>query len=88
MAIKRIDKIEDKLDIIGSEISQINKTLATNTVQLEEHMRRTAASEDRLVFVENHVIGVQSGIKVILKIISGLAVFLTLLLGVVQIFHP
>lgn len=42
------DRTEQKLDQLYTDISDIKVTLAVNTNSLLEHMRRTAALEQRL----------------------------------------
>ena len=44
---------QDSVDSIVSDLSEIKTTLTNNTISLNEHMRRTLASENRLEKVES-----------------------------------
>lgn len=41
-------RLEDKIDKISDDISEVKVTLARNTVSLEEHVRRTNILEDKV----------------------------------------
>lgn len=41
-------RIEDKIDKISDDISEVKVTLARNTVSLEEHVKRTNILEARV----------------------------------------
>ena len=45
-------RLEDKLDKIVDDISEIMQTMAANTSSLEEHIRRTDIAESRINDVE------------------------------------
>ena len=73
--------VNDKLDKISEDISEINVTLAKQHVSLEEHIRRTKLNEiaieklsDNLVHVNKHVNHVEGAFKLLGIIFSGLAV--------------
>lgn len=64
------DDIRDRLSGIQTELRGMNSTLVRNTVSLEEHMKRTEASEVRLGRVENWLVGLlSSGLLAMLTII-------------------
>ena len=48
MEEKRLDRIEDKLDLIDVHLSNINITLAKQSVILEEHVRRSTLLEEQV----------------------------------------
>lgn len=65
-------RIESKIEVIQQDISEINKTIAVNTVSLQEHMRRTDAIEKRLDSIPAKaltLITLLSGIAALLKLI-------------------
>ena len=66
-------EIKEDLKAIRQDVHQIKTTLATNTVSLQEHMRRTTASESRITSIEN-------------KMLSALAALLITILGAVLRF--
>lgn len=45
---KRLDKLEQKVDKILEQQSEMNSILAVNTSSLSEHMRRTSALENQV----------------------------------------
>ena len=47
--------LRNKLDTLQANQAETNTILARNTASLEEHMRRTASVETRLVPIEKHV---------------------------------
>lgn len=77
-----LERFETKLDTIQSKIASIDVTLATQSVVLEEHVRRTNALERKIEPVENHVrlmkslakIIVFMGLGVVLKIIHAMVI--------------
>jgi DNA repair ATPase RecN len=69
-------RIEEKLDKVQEDVSEIKVILARNTASLEEHMKRTAIAEERIELVQEqmavqiepirkHVIMVNTAIKLI-----------------------
>jgi hypothetical protein len=50
-----LDKIEARLNNIDLNIQEINVTLVKNTIDLEEHMRRSDALEAYVRQVDQHV---------------------------------
>ena len=78
---KRLTRIEDKLDNVAEHISDINVTLGQQHVSLVEHIRRTAALEDKVIPLEKHVAFVHAA----LKIIGFIAVLATIGEGAVEI---
>lgn len=76
---KLMDIVINKLNALDENISSIDKTLARNTVSLEEHIKRTNLLEKKLEPVEAHVnkvngafilIGILSTVLGILKILG------------------
>jgi hypothetical protein len=70
-----MDRYEEKLDKITEQISEINITLARNTVSLEEHIKRTNILENKLEPVEKHVVMVNGVIKFLLGLAALSALF-------------
>lgn len=75
---RRLDKIEDKLDIVSDKIASIDKTLAAQHVSLQEHIRRTNILENKLEPVERHVTMINGVLKAI-----GLLATIATIVGVV-----
>lgn len=68
--------LEDKIDSISEKITNIDVTLAKQSVVLEEHIRRTNLLEEKLAPVEKHVHMVNGALKAI--------GFIAIALGVVE----
>jgi hypothetical protein len=49
----QLDRLESKIDLINKQQHQNNITLAVNTEQLAEHMKRTSILESRIDPIEN-----------------------------------
>ena len=75
----RIDKVENKIDVILEKIHSIDKTLERNTASLELHMKRSDALEKKLEPVERHVTIIQG--------LAGLAGILATVLGVLKLLN-
>lgn len=58
-------KLEDKLDKISDHISDINITLAKQSVILEEHVKRTNLLEEKIKPIERHVVMANGALKLI-----------------------
>jgi len=76
-------KIYDFQKETTDELSKIAIILAKQEANLDEHMKRTEVSEKRLELVENHVMFMNSIVK-ILASIGGVALFI---LTILQFFH-
>jgi hypothetical protein len=76
-------RIEDKLDRLDERMDKMNETLIKNTVVLDEHQRRSIASENRLEVVEKQATFVNNMIKIV-TVGGGLLVFLSQLLPLVD----
>lgn len=85
--------MEDKLDKIQDDVTDIKITLATNTSSLQEHMRRTAIAEERIELVQDQLTKQLAPIKshvamvnTTLKVITGIGALLIFLneLGIIQ----
>lgn len=53
---QRLNKIEDKLDVMDDKIDKLVVTTATNSVVLDEHMRRSDALEKRNDLLEQSIV--------------------------------
>jgi len=73
----RLERIENKLDKVVDNISEINATTAKQQVSLDYHIKRTDLLEKKLEPVEEHVALMSS----VFKIVAGL----TLVAGLVQV---
>jgi hypothetical protein len=54
---------DQKLDYIVEQIGGINKTLEFQSKQLEEHIKRTAHLEERIIPIEDHVKFIQGLVR-------------------------
>jgi len=79
-------RLEDKVDKIADSISEINVTLAKQSVILEEHVRRSTNLENRLEPIEKHVHMVSGAMKLagLLAILAGIVEALVKLLGLTK----
>ncbi len=50
-----VGRLEDKVDRIAESVSNIDKTLMGQAVQLEEHIRRTTLLENDVKPIKEHV---------------------------------
>lgn len=55
MATYQLNKIEDRLDEISKEISEMNKTLAVNTKQLEIHIEGVKLAREQNDILKNNL---------------------------------
>lgn len=80
------DRIEEKLDAIGTRLGSMDVTLTRQADQLGEHMRRTEAAEqsiaglrDDVKPIQRHVAMMEGALKVIGLIATILGVIATAL---------
>lgn len=62
---KRLDRLEEKLDNVTEKLNDIDKTLITNTVILEEHQRRSLANEAAVKLLESQVLPISRHVHVV-----------------------
>lgn len=67
---KRLDRIEEKIDLLVERVGFIDVTLAKQHVSLVEHIKRTALLEKVIVPIKKHVDVVQGVVKLIFLIAS------------------
>ncbi len=72
---KRLERIERKLDDSNDHLASIDVTLAMQSSQLKEHIRRTALLEIELKPIRSHVAMVNAGAKIITLIATILAIY-------------
>lgn len=60
-----MEKVHDKVERISADVQDIKIQQARQDGVVEEHSRRSTASEGRLEFLENHVLMVNHTIKII-----------------------
>ncbi len=72
---KRLERIEDKVDIIGQHVGSINVTLAGQHISLEEHIRRTALLESELKPIKKHVDMVSGAMKLLAVAATLIAIY-------------
>ncbi len=70
MDTKRLERVEDKLDKVVDSISNINVTLAKQSVILEEHVKRSTMLEDQMKPIKKHVDLVNAAFKLLGLLIS------------------
>ena len=61
---KRLERLEDKIDLVAEQLASIDKTLVTNTVILEEHQRRSFANEEAVRLLEKQVLPISKHVHV------------------------
>lgn len=74
MKDEQLDKIENKIDLLGSHLSSIDITLAAQHISLKDHIRRTTQIENALIPIKSHVDKVQGGIVLLGLIATVLSV--------------
>lgn len=79
----RLNKIEEKLEVVVEKIHAIDKTMERNTASLEEHVKRTNLLEEKLTPVEDHV----KAVNAVLKFIGALSILAGLFLTIRQLFQ-
>lgn len=85
---KRFDKIEEKLDLISENISEIKIVQAEQAKDLKYHIKRTDLSEERLEKVEEQVIQLTTTkhkLDGAFKVIGMIASFAAFCLGVAKL---
>lgn len=75
-------RVEDKLDKVADDISQINITLAKQEVSLATHIKRTELLEAKIEPIEKHVLMFNG----VLKFIGVVALFVGIIEGLLRIF--
>ena len=78
-------RIEDKLDKIVDHISNIDTTLAKQSVILDEHIKRTELLEKKLEPVERHVTIVNALVKVTAVLGSAIGTILGIVHAVMKL---
>ena len=82
-------EVEDKLDKIQEDITDIKITLAANTSSLQEHMRRTAIAEDRIELIQSEMntqlTPIKSHVTMVNTALKVLAALGAILLGLHQL---
>jgi len=63
-----------KLEVIDQRLYDLAQILSRNTEILNEHHRRTTLNEQRIEYIEKHVVFVNSAIKVLSVVIGGLVI--------------
>jgi chromosome segregation ATPase len=76
----KMKDLDQKLDKIVENISQINITLGKQSVILDEHVKRTNLLEKKVEPIEKHVHMIQGA----LKLFGMLAIFLTIYEGLMR----
>lgn len=89
---ERFNRIEEKHDEMGRDLSDINLTLVKQEAQLAEHIRRSAAAEENLDLLRSEFKPVQATVQrtqflwsVVGKISAGIAGAIATILGVLEI---
>lgn len=67
--------VNNRLDNIDKRLYDMTEVLARNTEILNEHHRRTTLNEQRIEFIEKHVLLVNAAIKVIGILFAGIIAF-------------
>ena len=55
MSDDKFNRLESKLDLLDNRLDSIDKTLVAQHLTLEEHQRRSKASEDRIELMEEQL---------------------------------
>ncbi len=90
---ERLKKIETRLDLVGESLHSIDKTLVVQAGNIQEHMRRTLASEKRQALLEVHLARELApvkrhveGLNFLLKAIGVLSLLLSLTFTALEIY--
>lgn len=59
------NNIESKLEKIHNELVDIKLNQVKHTISLEEHMRRSAAAEERLDIVEQNLVPIRNHVLIL-----------------------
>ena len=62
---------DKKLEVIDQRLYDLAQILSRNTEILNEHHRRTTLNEQRIEYIERHVVFVNSALKVISVLLGG-----------------
>ena len=62
---KRLERIENKIDVLVDKMGEQNATLAAQHISLKEHIRRTDLLEKQMEPVRIHVANVQGILRFI-----------------------
>lgn len=68
-----MERIHDKLDEISKDITEIKVTMAVNTEQLAEHMKRSEANEKAVEILKTEIVATKinlSNLNLIVKIFA------------------
>lgn len=79
-------RLEDKIDKIVENVSEINVTLGKQATILDEHVRRSTNLEDRVEPLEKHMHMVQGVIK-LLGLLGIFAAIIEVILKVAGVIH-
>lgn len=79
---KRFDKLDEKLDKIGEDISEIKVVQAEQAVDLKYHIRRTDQIEEKLL----PLVATKNKIEGAFKVIGMIASFAAFCLGIAKLF--
>ena len=88
MSTERYDRMEKKLDDILEKVHSIDKTLISQHISLEHHIRRTDLLEDKVFGVEEEIKPLKQGvatIKGVFKLISFIGLAISMLVGVLKL---
>ena len=61
-----MDDVKQELIVIRERLYDLNATLARNTEILEAHHKRTTLNEQRIEFIEKHVMLVNAVFKIVM----------------------
>lgn len=75
-------RVEDKLDKVADDISQINATLVGQAADIKYHIKRTDMLEAKIQPIEKHMIMINGA----LKFAGGIALFIGVIEGLLRIF--
>lgn len=75
-------RVEDKLDKVADDISQINATLVGQAADIRYHIKRTDMLEAKIQPIEKHIIMFNG----VLKFIGAIALFIGIIEGLLRIF--
>lgn len=82
-----LDKIESKVDRLDQRLDDQGETLVEQSVILNEHIRRTAASERRIEMLQKNIQPMNSHIAKVEGIFKGLGL-ITVLAGIAKVLLP
>lgn len=82
---EKFNRLEEKLDKVAEDIVDIKVTLARNTASLDEHMRRTLATEESLDILKSEIKPIEDHVVYVNILAKHTVLYIKILGGVVAL---